>query len=151
MSQNEINAIKAVYPEFTRSIGQAMWCVFTGNYPVGSYRNVYLPNGQLCQHTVRSWGQIIADARGHSKESYTTYWESHVPEAKFKAVEKKFKKAGWKFSEEPVNLDANDKLRDESIAALSVGIEIPKPKVAAPIDTIGLIPPKKRGRPPKVK
>lgn len=153
MSQNEIDAIKKVFPEFTCSIGQAMWCVFTGKYPVGAYRNVYLPNGQLCQNSLRTWGQIISDARGHSKESYTTYLGSNVPEVKSKAIEKKFKKAGWKFGDEPVYLDTGDKLRDDMVALLSVGDESPKVKEAKKMlkETVGILKPKKRGRPPKVK
>jgi hypothetical protein len=150
MSQNEIIEIKKVFPDFTRSIGEAMWCIFTGNYPTGAYRNVYLPNGQLCQHTWRMWGQIIADARGHKKESYTTFWESRVLEAKAKSVEKKFKKAGWKFSEEPIHLDADEKLRDETFAFVIDDVQLSlakkKEKQLAIANTV-----KKRGRPPKVK
>jgi len=169
MAFNERNEILKVYPEFTRSIGQAMWCMFTGNFPDGTYRNIYLPSGQLCQHTWRIWAQYIAEARGNKKEDYSTYWESHSTPEKIKSVEKKFKKAGWKFADEGIRLDADTKLRDEIVAIISDGEKIPKvekakkmlketvgilkPKVAKkmPIDAVGLINPKKRGRPPKVK
>jgi hypothetical protein len=130
-----------------------MWCAFTGNYPDGTYRNIYLPSGQLCQHTWRTWGQIIADARGHKKESYLTFWESHVSETKIKSVERKFKKAGWKFADDSVCFSTNEKLRDETISQISDGKETPKIKEAKKIlkATVGSIKPKKRGRPPKVK
>ena len=153
MSQNEINAIRAVFPEFTRGIGEAMWCVFTGKYADGTYRNVILPNNQLCQHTWRTWGQIIADARGNKKEDYSTYWESHASDVKIKQVEKKFKKAGWKFADEGIRLDANEKLRDETLAIISDVEKNPKIEKAKKIlkETVGILKPKKRGRPPKVK
>lgn len=150
MSCNEITEICKVFPDFTRSIGQAMWCVFTGNYPTGTYRNVYLPSGQLCQLTWRMWGEIIAEVRGHKKESYITFWESRVSEAKAKSVERKFKKAGWKFGEEPVHLDTDDKLRDETIALMSEGVKIIKEKKLFK-EIVGVNKPKKRGRPKKVK
>jgi len=149
MSQNEINAIKAIFPDFTRSIGEAMWCIFTGNHPHGAYRNIYLPSGQLCQHTWQMWGKIIADARGNKKENYSTYWESKVPDAKCKPVEKKFRKAGWKFEEFPVHLDTDEKFRDETVAIMSENEKILKSRVdnRMSINTVESIKPKKRGRP----
>lgn len=152
MEDHAVTELRKVFPKITNSLGDAIWCVLTGEYPDGTYRNIILPKGDLIQGTWRFWSQIILDASG-KKGDYMKFYMAHAPAPKIRSIERKLKKAGWKLSEEKIELDRNEKLRDETVAIMSEGVKKPKIEEAKKMlkKTVGILKPKKRGRPLKVK
>jgi hypothetical protein len=110
-----ISEITKVFPKVSNSLSKTLWCVFTGKYPQGVYRNVTLPNGELVQGSWNYWAEIIMKIKCKKKEKPSDYFKSNIPTAKMKTIEKKLKKAGWKFADEGIRLDANEKLQAETL------------------------------------
>jgi len=163
MEDHAVTELRKVFPKITNKLGDAIWCALTGEYLEGTYRNIYLPTGDLVQGTCRYWGQVIADVRGKKSGDYLDFYLSHAPKDKIKSIERKLKKAGWKLADEGIKLDRDEKLKDEIVEMMSHEEDISKitkklPKDSKTIkaqellkETVGSIKPKKRGRPPKVK
>jgi hypothetical protein len=110
MEDHSVTELRKVFPKITPRIGTALWCAFTGGYPEGTYRNVNLPAGDLIQGTWNYWNKVIQEVYGKkNKKSF----KRNVAQANVRSVEKKLKKAGWKFADSGIKLDSADKLLND--------------------------------------
>lgn len=112
MEDHAITELRKVFPKITPRIGTAIWCVLTGGYPDGTYRNITLPTGDLVQGTWNYWNQVIHDAKGKKNEKT---FKGNTTQTKIKSAERKLKKAGWKLATEGIKLDRDLELRDQLV------------------------------------